>query len=151
MRVEPDVPSTDVEDLPAHECWMLLRGAPVGRLAVVRAGEPEVFPVNHLVDHGTLVFRTAPGTKLDAATGQRVAYEADGLDLPSGKAWSVVCKGRAHPVVAFREVVDSGAVPVHAWQAGPKPVFVRIVVDSISGRRFRPTWMQPENTDREES
>lgn len=144
MVVEPDVrASTDVEELHAHECWMLLRGAPIGRLAVVRAGEPDVFPVNHIVDHGTLVFRSAPGAKLDAATGQRVAYEADGLDLPSGKAWSVVCRGRAHPVVAFREVVDSGAVRVHTWQAGPKPIFVRIVVDSISGRRFRPVWLEP--------
>lgn len=146
MPAEPGTQApNDVEELHAHECWQLLRGVPVGRLAVAHAGEPDVFPVNHVVDHGTLVFRSAAGTKLDAATGQRVAYEADGVDLSSGRAWSVVCKGRAHLVATFREIVEADAVPLQAWQSGAKPVFVRIVVDSISGRRFRPTWIAPSH------
>jgi hypothetical protein len=30
-----------------------------------------------------------------------------------------------------------------AWQQGSKPIFVRIEVEAITGRRFRPTWHQP--------
>jgi uncharacterized protein len=59
------------------ECWTLLRSTPVGRLATVVMGQPDIHPVNHLVDHGTVLFRTAEGTKLRAAVGHEVAFEAD--------------------------------------------------------------------------
>src|SRR6476619_2758028 len=48
-----------MEHLSVSESWSLVRSAPVGRLAVVVDGRPEIFPLNHVVDHGTLVFRTA--------------------------------------------------------------------------------------------
>ena len=58
--------------------------------------------MNHVVDGSSVVFRTAEGTKLDAANGRRVAFEIDGTDGGadggagdgSGRAWSVVVKGR---------------------------------------------------------
>ncbi|GAB3589173.1 pyridoxamine 5'-phosphate oxidase family protein [Angustibacter peucedani] len=130
-----------VEELHQHECWALVRGTAVGRLAVVLGDGPEIFPVNHVVDHGSVVFRTAAGTKLDAANGRRVAYEVDGIDVSTGTAWSVVLKGRAHSLVALHDVVDSFGLPLEAWQVGPKPVFVRVVVDTITGRRFTPRWV----------
>jgi hypothetical protein len=37
---------------------MLLRSAEVGRLAVSVADHPDIFPINYLVDHGTIVFWT---------------------------------------------------------------------------------------------
>ncbi|WP_308470683.1 pyridoxamine 5'-phosphate oxidase family protein [Arthrobacter sp. 4R501] len=43
-----------------------LRSASVGRVAVSTASWPEIFPVNYVPDYGTVVFRTGPGTKLDA-------------------------------------------------------------------------------------
>jgi nitroimidazol reductase NimA-like FMN-containing flavoprotein (pyridoxamine 5'-phosphate oxidase superfamily) len=52
------------QELPADECWELLRQSPVGRLAVVVAGDPDIFPINYVVDHGSIVIRTAAGTKL---------------------------------------------------------------------------------------
>ena len=52
----------DVEDLSADDCWELLRADGVGRLAVVVDGEPDVFPVNYVVDRATIVFR--PGHEL---------------------------------------------------------------------------------------
>ena len=58
----------EVENLDNHECWRLLRGVSVGRLAVWVDDHPDIFPINYKVDHGTLVFRTADGTKLQAAT-----------------------------------------------------------------------------------
>ena len=54
--------TTEVLGEPA--CWELLEGASVGRLAVDVAGQPDIFPVNFVVDRGSIVFRTAAGTKL---------------------------------------------------------------------------------------
>ena len=90
-----------------------------------------------MVDHGTIVFRTAKGTKLAAAVlGHSVAFEADGHDTDKGEAWSVVIKGRAEEIRSVHELLDTTALPLFPWQAGPKHHFVRIVPDDISGRRF---------------
>ena len=69
----------NVQELTAKECLELLRGAHVGRIAVVVDGRPEIFPINFAVDHGTVVFRTAAGTKLEAiAERHPIAFESDG-------------------------------------------------------------------------
>ncbi len=76
------------------ECWELLRGAQVGRVAVAIMNHPDIFPINYVVDHGTIVFRTNEGTKLAASVlGPAVAFEVDGYDPAAGEAWSVVVKG----------------------------------------------------------
>ena len=125
-----------VRELAPHEALALLRRSPVGRLAVVVDGQPDIFPVNHVVDHGTVVFRTAPGTKLRAAAGQPVAYEVDGYDPASGEAWSVVVHGKGQVIHAIDDVLDVLQLPIYPWQAGSKPEFVRIVPYEITGRRF---------------
>jgi nitroimidazol reductase NimA-like FMN-containing flavoprotein (pyridoxamine 5'-phosphate oxidase superfamily) len=85
-----------VEHLDSRQCWDLLRQVSVGRLAVKIDDHPDTFPVNYTVDHGTLVFRTAEGTKLGGALGETpAALEADGVDAVSGMAWSVVVRGKA--------------------------------------------------------
>ena len=124
--------------LEEHRCWDLLRWAEVGRLAVSIMDQPDIFPVNFVVDHGTLVFRTAEGTKLAAAVlGRAVAFEVDGFDAAEGEAWSVVVRGAAEEVARMIEVVEAAELPLFPWMASPKPRFVRIVPVSISGRMFR--------------
>lgn len=94
-------------------CWDLLRSAVVGRLAVWSGDRPEIFPINYIVDRGTIVFRTAPGKKLDSAIGhQLLAFEADGYDTDSDLAWSVVVHGKAEMLTNFDEVVDASALPL---------------------------------------
>lgn len=124
-------------ELSASECWALARSVPIGRLAVVVDGEPDIFPVNHVVDHGTIVIRTGPGTKLTAAEHQTVAFEIDGYDVGRAEAWSVVVKGIARSVDGLYAMIDALKLPVFPWQAGPKPYFLRIEADSITGRRIR--------------
>jgi hypothetical protein len=129
---------TGMTILEEHRCWDLLRWAEVGRLAVSIMDQPDIFPVNFVVDHGTLVFRTAEGTKLAAAVlGRAVAFEVDGFDAAEGEAWSVVVKGAAEEVARMIEVVEAAELPLFPWMASPKPRFVRIVPVSISGRMFR--------------
>ena len=127
---------TVVRETSVTESWDLMRDAVIGRLAVLHDGAPDIFPVNFVVDHGTVVLRTAAGTKYDAARSHPVAFETDGYDVESGEAWSVVARGHA---VEVRDVDDSIAIlslPLEPWQKGPKPHLLRLVPVSLTGRRF---------------
>jgi hypothetical protein len=128
-----------VDELKPSESWALLRQAVVGRLAVIYDDRPEIFPVNHLVDRGTLVFRTDAGTKLAGAVGHWVAFEVDGYDLETASAWSVVVKGSAEEVKRVYDVLDTVELPLFPWHSSPKPHFIRIEPESITGRRFAVT------------
>jgi nitroimidazol reductase NimA-like FMN-containing flavoprotein (pyridoxamine 5'-phosphate oxidase superfamily) len=124
-----------VRELNEHECWDLLRRNEVGRLAVSRGNRPDIFPVNYVVDHGTVVFRTAEGTKfVEAVLGTAVAFEVDG-EL-QGEAWSVVLKGQAFAIENMYELFDAMDLPLYPWNRAPKHEFVRIVPDEVTGRRF---------------
>jgi uncharacterized protein len=125
-----------IAELSDAESWTLLGEAVVGRLAVILDGQPDIFPVNHLVDLGSVVFRTGPGSKLTGAIGHQVAFEVDGYDLESASAWSVVVKGRANGVDRLDEALAAISLPPFAWHSTPKPHFIRIEPDNITGRRF---------------
>ncbi|MHA7210143.1 pyridoxamine 5'-phosphate oxidase family protein [Arthrobacter sp. MDT1-65] len=129
--------------LPAHECWALLRTAPVGRLALCQAGRPEIFPINFAVDHGTVVYRTAEGTKSHAAEHAPAALEADGSYTDSGTGedmvWSVVVKGDAATIAVTTELLATVQLPLHPWESGRKDRFMRLVPETISGRAFART------------
>lgn len=127
-----------MEELAASECWAQLRATPVGRLAVRGDGDDvEIFPVNYVVDHGSIVFRTAAGTKLDRIVEtEQVTFEADGSDLDDGVAWSVVAKGACTVIHGHRDVVESFDLDVFPWHRGGKPTFVRLEPHQLSGRRF---------------
>jgi nitroimidazol reductase NimA-like FMN-containing flavoprotein (pyridoxamine 5'-phosphate oxidase superfamily) len=130
-------PRTGTTILEPHECWALLRSNEVGRLAISIMNQPDIFPINYVVDHGAVVFRTAEGTKLAGAVlGQSVAFEVDGYEAEHGEAWSVVLKGRAVELERMQDVFDACDLPLFPWLASPKPRFVRIEPDSVTGRRF---------------
>ncbi len=123
--------------LDTHTCLDLLRTSEVGRLAVSIKNHPDIFPINYVVDRGTVVFRTAEGTKLAASLlGLAVAFEVDGYDPDAGEAWSVVIKGYAVEIERMYEMFDALDLPLFPWHAGPKHRFVRIEPLEITGRRF---------------
>jgi nitroimidazol reductase NimA-like FMN-containing flavoprotein (pyridoxamine 5'-phosphate oxidase superfamily) len=77
-----------VSILPQTECWDLLSGGSLGRLVTSVDGQPEIFPVNFVVQHRTILFRTAEGTKLvSTAINNNVLFEADDHNVAEG--WSV--------------------------------------------------------------
>jgi hypothetical protein len=125
-------------ELELNACWALLRSAEVGRLAVSVGDRPEIFPVNYVVDHGTVVFRTAEGTKLAGSVlGAAVAFEIDGYDPDAGEAWSVVISGYGREITQLHDLIDTTDLPLFPWHAAPKHRFVRIEPDGVTGRRFR--------------
>lgn len=135
MQKDTSGPQTEV--LNVHDCWKYLRSASVGRVALVRDGEPEIFPVNYVPENGTVIFRTGSGTKLDAVLrGGSIALEADGLNTYGTIAWSVIVKGTAAVVDSpedFQEAADAGLSP---WESGSKDHLVRVTPAEVSGRRF---------------
>ena len=146
MAHEASIPKAEV--LSSSECWRLLRSVSVGRLAVWVNDHPDIFPLNYKVDHGTLVFRTGPGTKLSSAlAGPPVALEADGVSPDEGVAWSVIVKGQATAVERTQDVLDTAGLLLFPWETGRKDHFLRVIPDTVSGRRFRIapplTWWSP--------
>lgn len=143
-----DHKDSQVEELSEQTCWELLRRNEVGRLAVLVDNHPEIFPLNYAVDQGSIVLRSAEGTKTAAAlTGGHVALETDGAETDRSVAWSVVVKGQMERITQTSELVDTVTLPVLPWQAGPKGIFLRIVPSEVTGRRFpiasAEAWREP--------
>jgi nitroimidazol reductase NimA-like FMN-containing flavoprotein (pyridoxamine 5'-phosphate oxidase superfamily) len=130
--------TSEISSLNEDACWRLLETADVGRLALAVAGEPEIFPINFVVDGRSLVFRTAEGTKLFGITASpRVALECDGYEAATGEAWSVVAKGIAERLEHFPDIYAAEELALFPWQPGTKQWFVRIGHATLTGVRFK--------------
>lgn len=121
--------------LSQSQSWDLLRSNAFARIALSVGDRPEIFPINYAVQDETLLFRTAPGTKLATLTvNQHVALEIDGYDADGG--WSVVVKGTAH-AAEFGEDFDVASTSgLRPWVATVKQIFVRLTPQDITGRSF---------------
>lgn len=125
-----------VTPLTEDESWRLLSSMALGRLAISVTGQPDIFPVNFVVQRHTIIIRTAEGTKLAAAmTNGQVAFEVDDHNVE--EAWSVVVKGRAKVLMYAEEIAEAERAQVIPWTASVKRRFLRITPTSITGRRFR--------------
>ncbi len=131
---------TWLEQLPPAECWRLVAGEEIGRVAVLVNGAPEIYPVNHVVDRETVVFRADPGSKLRGLLqSPMVCFEVDGADGTTGRGWSVMVKGRASELVTGDEVARASALPLRYWAHGEKSHWIRIDPAEVTGRRlYRP-------------
>lgn len=119
------------------ECWELVGGHGIGRIGLpVRPG-PVVYPVNYVVDAGAIAYRTGVRAATAAADGSPVSFQVDHIDDRLSRGWSVLALGEAHHVGAPDEEerlsLLPGAVP---WAGGSRPLWVRIRVDEITGRRI---------------
>lgn len=141
MKTEPEeVDDRELEEIGEAECWQLLATKPVGRLAVVVGQYPVVFPLNYSVAAHGVVLRTGVGAKLSAIHRSNVSFQVDDIDEYSHRGWSVLVRGTAREVTsetANEELLDlvEDAAP-RPWVPGPRDHLLRIVVDSITGRRL---------------
>lgn len=118
--------TSTVRELSRGQCLALLSTAPVGRVGVSLGALPVILPVNYVVLDERVVFRTVPGTKLDAATARTVvAFEADGHDPHGTWGWSVLIQGVA------RELTEAGA------GQGPSPATRRLGLPRRPSFAFR--------------
>jgi uncharacterized protein len=126
-----------VRELTRAECFELLANARLGRVAVTDDLGPVVFPVNFVLDRHTVVFRTEPGTKLDAASrGGRVCFEVDAADPATGTGWSVLVRGDITEVTDRAELARLRELPLPAWMPGSRNRYVRILPAVLTGRQI---------------
>lgn len=119
------------------ECWEVLRRHHLGRVGLIDHGAPMIFPVNYAVDGESVVFRTAPGTKLIAAGSARQAvFEVDEADETFEVGLSVMIHGRLHEVTDAAERERLARLPIRPWAPGDRDHFVRVLPRWISGRRI---------------
>jgi len=122
--------------LSEEESWSLLASVALGRLVATKSGKPEIFPVNFVAKRPTVLFRTAPGTKLlTAALNREVAFEADDHTFEEG--WSVIVRGYARVLSTDEEIARADRAQLLSWIPNIKPYYVAIDVSEITGRRFR--------------
>lgn len=125
--------------LTRRECFELLARTSVGRVGVSIDALPVILPVHFAVSEESVLFRTIPGTKLDAATvGSVVAFQADAWEPSDSTHWSVLLQGAAREVSNEPGDARSRSVAIRSW-GGVHPVhrLVRIEATKASGRRFR--------------
>ena len=125
-----------VTKLMPAECRRLIAAGGIGRIAFSTTTGPVVLPVNFAVLAGTIVIRTAEGTAVDGHADERVAFEVDHIDEALSQGWSVLVRGRAHRVAhpAELKIVRRDAT-IWPWPGGDRDVYVRIIPDTIAGRR----------------
>ena len=118
------------------EAWKLLGSVSLGRLVTYFGGQLEIFPVNFAVQNGTLLFRTAEGTKLfTTVMNDQVLFEVD--DHTAAEGWSVVVRGTAQLLASAEDIRKAEATQLLPWVPTVKLRYVRITPSEISARRFQ--------------
>ena len=127
------------EELDADVCLRLLSSEPVGRVALTARALPVVLPVNFGLLEGDIVWRSAQGTKLNAAAaGFVVAFEADRLQPDRKEGWSVMVQGMAHVITDPVELAKAKDLGIESWALnGVADRYVRLVPNIVTGMRIR--------------
>jgi nitroimidazol reductase NimA-like FMN-containing flavoprotein (pyridoxamine 5'-phosphate oxidase superfamily) len=128
---------TWLEHLSPAECWRLLALTPVGRLGVLVDSAPEIYPVNHVVDDQSIVFRTDPGSKLRGLDrSPSVCFEVDELDPSTATGWSVLLKGKAAEITDGADLERARELPLRFWVVGERDHWIRVTPVEVTGRRI---------------
>ena len=130
--------ATRVTELERAECLDLIRHhGRVGRVAFVHDGRAVIFPVNYIAYQDGLVFVTAPGTKLSSlANGAPVTFEVDDSTAMEHAGWSVIVEGTASEVINDDELDVFRRGPLKSWAVSSSEHWIRVTIDSITGRRI---------------
>lgn len=138
-----------IETLDRAQCVALLRSAEVGRVAFVDPGAdgapaeapaPRVVPVSFVLAGDEpdvhVVVRTTQGSRLgERVPGALVTFEVDELRPATREGWSVLVTGRAERETD-ETVTARLAGRLQAWAPGFKTLWLRIPLQTVSGRRL---------------
>lgn len=124
-----------IQGLDEATCHRLLAEHRFGRLAVVDEQGPMIFPVNYAVAGDRIVFRTEPGTKLQAADrGAPASFEIDDVDESRRFGWDVVVRGTLARL-DDEETASLEAALVEPFPGGRREHLIALETSSVSGRR----------------
>ena len=126
-----------IDKLMPAECRRLIAAGGIGRIAFGTVSGPVVFPVNFAVVAGTIVIRTGEGTIIAGHAAEQVAFEVDHIDEALCQGWSVLVRGQAHRVAHPAELEHMRQdAAIWPWPGDDRDVYVRVIPDTITGRRI---------------
>jgi len=122
-----------LREMTREECLESLHAEVVGRVGFNDDRGPVVLPINYRIHEGSVIITTGLSTSIARfAVGMAVALEVQDLDPMTESGWSVLVRGRAETVPGD-ELPDPAARP-RPWADGPRPLLIRIVPETITGR-----------------
>lgn len=124
-------------ELGREECARRLGLRSHARIAVTTPSGPHQIPVTHLLDGSALTFATTPYSVLGTyGRDAMVALEVDDIDEETRSGWSVVVRGRAHPVTDTAAIARVRSLGLEPWAGGNRPLHLQLLLDEceLSGR-----------------
>ncbi len=132
-----------LEMLSEDECRRLIALEHLGRVGVSVGALPAIFPVNYIVAGDEILFFTAEGTKLQAATVNAiVVLEVDHFNAINRTGWSVMVVGQAREQTEAAAVRGAMAAGLEPWASGDRSHLVALTTEMVSGRRIEPKGSQ---------
>ncbi|MDO9378989.1 MAG: pyridoxamine 5'-phosphate oxidase family protein [Nocardioidaceae bacterium] len=124
------------EDLDPTQCWSLVDGQQVGRVALMVDEAIQVLPVAFTRLDDDIYFRTSAfGLIARNAEGQAASFEVDDVHADERSGWSVLLTGTARrvtdPELLARLWTPSPPLP---WADGVRNLWIGISVERVSGR-----------------
>ena len=122
--------------LSAGTCLERLEHGTIGRVGWSSYKGPQILPVTYLLHDDKIVFRTdSRGPLASLQGGEPTVFEVDDFDPSTRCGWSVVARGRAYSDQRSPHAAQlwGEADPV-PWAGGPRPLFISITLDELSGR-----------------
>jgi transcriptional regulator with XRE-family HTH domain len=128
-----------LESMTVAECRQHLAEGGIGRFLFVEPGRgPVAIPVNFRMDGDDVVFRTSSGGSVSAGLHERrVSFDVDHLDDALSEGWSVLATGNAEVIADPDGLARAEGLDIEPWAGGDKPIYVRLRVSQITGRRIR--------------
>ena len=130
-----------LRELSRARCLELLATTMVGRVGVSVRALPVILPVRYLVIGERVVFRSAPGTKLEAAIHRSVvAFQADAYDPYGAWGWSVLVQGVASELATPFALDQARGLRTGSWIQLDDELarFVSVETTLMTGRAFGP-------------
>jgi uncharacterized protein len=133
METHHDQLRSHTREMSREECFDRLDAQVVGRIGLNDDQGPVVLPVNYRMREGSVIIATGLSTTLARfALGTAVALEVEEIDPLTESGWTVLVRGRAE-MVPHDELPDRSDRP-RPWVEGPRPLLVRIVPETVTGR-----------------
>ena len=137
--------SVALQTLSDNECWEHLHAHQLGRIAILVAALPRIFPVNYAAGDGAIVFRSDPGSKLVHGPGSPACFEIDDYNPSSGVGWSVMVTGLLEDITGADDLISARlrSLSVEPLAPGRHLHWLALHADEVSGRTFRSGWAIP--------
>lgn len=129
-----------IEPLDLETSQAILRRNEIGRVGFLSHDDPVILPVTYgVTDEGTIVFRTAPGSKLHIAENEvlPVVFEVDEYDPETGRGLSVVAHGSMDPVLDLVRAAQYDRLRIEPYaDAAERSRYVTVEPHKLQGWAF---------------